>query len=155
MYTYIYYKMERSSLHLLWPSRQKQSVKCYLSCVPYLYTYTYKSLPSSQRISSFPVLRTYAGSLVSLCSIKPPLKKVSKYDNKFAKLQKKAAEFNFRNQLKQVKKKEFTIEEEDKVRERELCCILLGFSKQYHKTIICERASHIVYIENTAANIVN
>merc|ERR1712214_256460 len=30
--------------------------------------------------------------------IKPTLKKVSKYENKFAKLQKKAAEFNFRNQ---------------------------------------------------------
>jgi hypothetical protein len=29
-------------------------------------------------------------------SIKPTLKKVSKYENKFAKLQKKAAEFNFR-----------------------------------------------------------
>lgn len=48
------------------------------------------------------------------CSIKPSLRKVSKYENKFAKLQKKAAEFNFRNQLKQVKKKEFTMEEEDK-----------------------------------------
>lgn len=47
-------------------------------------------------------------------SMKPTLKKVSKYENKFAKLQKKAAEFNFRNQLKQVKKKEFTLEEEDK-----------------------------------------
>ncbi|XP_057330142.1 troponin I-like isoform X8 [Microplitis mediator] len=46
--------------------------------------------------------------------VKPTLKKVSKYENKFAKLQKKAAEFNFRNQLKQVKKKEFTLEEEDK-----------------------------------------
>lgn len=46
--------------------------------------------------------------------MKPALKKVSKYENKFAKLQKKAAEFNFRNQLKQVKKKEFTLEEEDK-----------------------------------------
>ncbi|XP_043484685.1 troponin I isoform X9 [Leptopilina heterotoma] len=46
--------------------------------------------------------------------MKPTLKKVSKYENKFAKLQKKAAEFNFRNQLKQVKKKEFTLEEEDK-----------------------------------------
>merc|ERR1711988_1768158 len=34
--------------------------------------------------------------------IKPTLKKVSKYENKFAKLQKKAAEFNFRNQLKTV-----------------------------------------------------
>jgi len=45
---------------------------------------------------------------------KPALKKVSKYENKFAKLQKKAAEFNFRNQLKVVKKKEFTLEEEDK-----------------------------------------
>lgn len=45
---------------------------------------------------------------------KPTLKKVSKYENKFAKLQKKAAEFNFRNQLKVVKKKEFTLEEEDK-----------------------------------------
>nr|UEK51478.1 troponin I-like protein 1 [Parasacculina yatsui] len=46
--------------------------------------------------------------------IKPTLKKVSKYENKFAKLQKKAAEFNFRNQLKTVKKKEFTMEDEDK-----------------------------------------
>ena len=50
-------------------------------------------------------------------SIKPTLKKVSKYENKFAKLQKKAAEFNFRNQLKTVKKKEFTLEEEDKEHE--------------------------------------
>lgn len=48
------------------------------------------------------------------CSVKPALKKVSKYENKFAKLQKKAAEFNFRNQLKVVKKKEFTLEEEEK-----------------------------------------
>ncbi|XP_017492762.1 PREDICTED: troponin I-like, partial [Rhagoletis zephyria] len=46
--------------------------------------------------------------------VKPALKKVSKYENKFAKLQKKAAEFNFRNQLKVVKKKEFTLEEEEK-----------------------------------------
>lgn len=49
-----------------------------------------------------------------MSSIKPSLRKVSKYENKFAKLQKKAAEFNFRNQLKQVKKKEFTMEDEDK-----------------------------------------
>ncbi|XP_037921687.1 troponin I isoform X4 [Hermetia illucens] len=48
--------------------------------------------------------------------VKPTLKKVSKYENKFAKLQKKAAEFNFRNQLKVVKKKEFTLEEEEKER---------------------------------------
>ncbi|XP_065363869.1 troponin I isoform X2 [Calliphora vicina] len=46
--------------------------------------------------------------------VKPALKKVSKYENKFAKLQKKAAEFNFRNQLKVVKKKEFTLEDEEK-----------------------------------------
>lgn len=52
--------------------------------------------------------------MVASFSVKPTLKKVSKYENKFAKLQKKAAEFNFRNQLKQVKKKEFTLEEEDK-----------------------------------------
>merc|ERR1712172_67137 len=45
--------------------------------------------------------------------IKPTLKKVSKYENKFAKLQKKAAEFNFRNQLKTVKKKEFSMKEEE------------------------------------------
>ncbi|XP_059079918.1 troponin I-like isoform X2 [Tigriopus californicus] len=45
--------------------------------------------------------------------IKPTLKKVSKYENKFAKLQKKAAEFNFRNQLKTVKKKEFSIAEDE------------------------------------------
>merc|ERR1712038_834501 len=50
--------------------------------------------------------------------IKPSLKKVSKYENKFAKLQKKAAEFNFRNQLKTVKKKEFTLEEDDKEQEK-------------------------------------
>jgi len=46
--------------------------------------------------------------------IKPTLKKVSKYENKFAKLQKKAAEFNFRNQLKTVKKKEFELEDDQK-----------------------------------------
>jgi len=46
--------------------------------------------------------------------VKPTLKKVSKYENKFAKLQKKAAEFNFRNQLKQTKKKEFDAEEAEK-----------------------------------------
>ncbi|XP_021948307.1 troponin I isoform X4 [Folsomia candida] len=46
--------------------------------------------------------------------VKPTLKKVSKYENKFAKLQKKAAEFNFRNQLKQTKKKEFDMEEAEK-----------------------------------------
>merc|ERR1712141_212347 len=50
--------------------------------------------------------------------VKPTLKKVSKYENKFAKLQKKAAEFNFRNQLKTVKKKEFTLEEDDKEQEK-------------------------------------
>ena len=55
--------------------------------------------------------------LLLFYSIKPTLKKVSKYENKFAKLQKKAAEFNFRNQLKTVKKKEFTLEEEDKEQE--------------------------------------
>ncbi|KAG8312091.1 Troponin I, slow skeletal muscle [Homalodisca vitripennis] len=53
-------------------------------------------------------------SLSHYYGVKPTLKKVSKYENKFAKLQKKAAEFNFRNQLKVVKKKEFTLEEEDK-----------------------------------------
>ena len=53
-------------------------------------------------------------------SIKPTLKKVSKYENKFAKLQKKAAEFNFRNQLKTVKKKEFALEEDDKEHEVQL-----------------------------------
>merc|ERR1712027_94485 len=45
--------------------------------------------------------------------IKPTLKKVSKYENKFAKLQKKAAEFNIRNQLKTVKKKEFSMDDAD------------------------------------------
>jgi hypothetical protein len=49
--------------------------------------------------------------------VKPTLKKVSKYENKFAKLQKKAAEFNFRNQLKQVKKKEFAMDEEGEKKE--------------------------------------
>merc|ERR1712241_559848 len=36
--------------------------------------------------------------------IKPTLKKVSQYENKFAKLQKKAAEFNFKTQLKTAAK---------------------------------------------------
>jgi len=51
--------------------------------------------------------------------IKPTLKKVSKYENKFAKLQKKAAEFNFRNQLKTVKKKEFELEDDKSAAEGE------------------------------------
>jgi len=58
--------------------------------------------------------------------MKPTLKKVSKYENKFAKLQKKAAEFNFRNQLKQVKKKEFTLAGEKEVRTIVVDRILLG-----------------------------
>ena len=52
------------------------------------------------------------GEETNTFSIKPTLKKVSKYENKFAKLQKKAAEFNFRNQLKTVKKKEFTMDDD-------------------------------------------
>jgi len=51
--------------------------------------------------------------------VKPTLKKVSKYENKFAKLQKKAAEFNFRNQLKQVKKKDFEEEQEEKSKKKD------------------------------------
>merc|ERR1711890_13728 len=51
--------------------------------------------------------------------IKPSLKKVSKYENKFAKLQKKAAEFNFRNNLKQIKKKEFTMDDEGEQKKKE------------------------------------
>ena len=46
-------------------------------------------------------------------SVKPTLKKVSKHENKFAKLQKEAAKYNFRNQLKTVKKQEYTLKEED------------------------------------------
>merc|ERR1711862_483672 len=56
--------------------------------------------------------------------IKPTLKKVSKYENKFAKLQKKAAEFNFRNQLKTVKKKEFTMDEEEAAAKKKPDCAL-------------------------------
>uniref|UniRef100_A0A1B6CHI2 Troponin I n=1 Tax=Clastoptera arizonana TaxID=38151 RepID=A0A1B6CHI2_9HEMI len=63
--------------------------------------------------------------------VKPTLKKVSKYENKFAKLQKKAAEFNFRNQLKVVKKKEFTLEEEDK--EKNLKTGIVDWSKKDEK----------------------
>ena len=47
------------------------------------------------------------------CSVKPSLKKVAKYENKFAKLQKKAQEFNFRQTLKVVKKPEFSIKDEE------------------------------------------
>ncbi|KAF4520838.1 hypothetical protein B566_EDAN007134 [Ephemera danica] len=60
--------------------------------------------------------------------VKPTLKKVSKYENKFAKLQKKAAQFNVRNQLKQVKKKEFQLEEEDKEVKCFTLLILTSFS---------------------------
>lgn len=60
------------------------------------------------------LIQEFSYTVFSIFSIKPTLKKVSKYENKFAKLQKKAAEFNFRNQLKVVKKKEFTLEEEEK-----------------------------------------
>ena len=45
--------------------------------------------------------------------MKPSLKKVSKNENKFAKLQKKAQEFNFRQTLKVVKKPEFSIKDEE------------------------------------------
>jgi hypothetical protein len=65
-------------------------------------------------------------------SVKPTLKKVSKYENKFAKLQKKAAEFNFRNQLKVVKKKEFTLEEEDK----EVCTVCQNDSKNHFNFLL-------------------
>uniref|UniRef100_A0A1B6E6U8 Troponin I n=1 Tax=Clastoptera arizonana TaxID=38151 RepID=A0A1B6E6U8_9HEMI len=65
--------------------------------------------------------------------VKPTLKKVSKYENKFAKLQKKAAEFNFRNQLKVVKKKEFTLEEEDK--EKNLKTGIVDWSKKDEKKV--------------------
>ena len=64
------------------------------------------------RIFKLYTLSTCISFLID-CSIKPTLKKVSKYENKFAKLQKKAAEFNFRNQLKTVKKKEFAMEDVD------------------------------------------
>lgn len=68
------------------------------------------SLPTT-RVPVFSMPLTVL-SVVCPCSIKPTLKKVSKYENKFAKLQKKAAEFNFRNQLKTVKKKEFELEDD-------------------------------------------
>uniref|UniRef100_A0A1B6JU10 Uncharacterized protein n=1 Tax=Homalodisca liturata TaxID=320908 RepID=A0A1B6JU10_9HEMI len=46
---------------------------------------------------------------------KPILKKVSKYENKFSLLQRKAAEYNYRNQLKMVKRPEFILKDlEDK-----------------------------------------
>merc|ERR1712033_87452 len=60
--------------------------------------------------------------------VKPSLKKVSKYENKFAKLQKKAAEFNFRNNLKQTKKKEFTMDDDDKDKKK-------GFNKFGEKKV--------------------
>lgn len=52
--------------------------------------------------------------------VKPTLRKVSKYDQKFAKLQKatKALEYNFRANLKSVQSSKFKIEEEDKERDK-------------------------------------
>jgi len=43
--------------------------------------------------------------------VKPTLKKVAKQENKFAKLQSQAAKYQFRNQLKTVKKQEYTLKE--------------------------------------------
>ena len=45
--------------------------------------------------------------------MKPTLKKVAKHENKFAKLQSQAAKYQFRNQLKTVKKQEYTLKGED------------------------------------------
>ena len=39
------------------------------------------------------------------------MKKVAKHENKFAKLQSQAAKYQFRNQLKTVKKQEYTLKE--------------------------------------------
>lgn len=52
--------------------------------------------------------------------VKPTLRKVSKYDQKFAKLQKatKAMEFDFRANLKSVQSSKFKIEEEDNPKEK-------------------------------------
>ena len=43
--------------------------------------------------------------------VKPALKKVHKVDNKFATLEKKAAEFSFWKELRATKRKEFIVEE--------------------------------------------
>lgn len=73
---------------------------------------------------------------------------MSKYENKFAKLQKKAAEFNFRNQLKVVKKKEFTLEEEDK--EVRIPFITLPTMLRLRNSL-----SFTIYIPRILSNIVN
>jgi len=49
--------------------------------------------------------------------VKPTLKKVSKYDNKFKKIEKKGDRVDFKAQLKQVARKEFTLEDLDKNKE--------------------------------------
>uniref|UniRef100_A0A8D8UPA6 Troponin I n=1 Tax=Cacopsylla melanoneura TaxID=428564 RepID=A0A8D8UPA6_9HEMI len=46
--------------------------------------------------------------------IRPILKKVSKYENKFAKMQRKTAETNFRAHLKAVKKRDYSLEDAEK-----------------------------------------
>ncbi len=52
----------------------------------------------------------------NFCSIKPCLKKVSKYDQKLEKMAKVAAkaEMDFRNNLKRVQSTKFTMEDQDK-----------------------------------------
>ena len=78
--------------------------------------------PPRQIVSDFPLLCLSSSSRVSLIyflslslsSVKPSLKKVTKQENKFANLQKKAAAYNFRQNLKVVTKSEFTIKDEDK-----------------------------------------
>jgi len=50
--------------------------------------------------------------------VKPTLKKVSKYDNKFAKLEAKKSTVDFRGQLKTTEKKEFNLEDIMKEKEK-------------------------------------
>lgn len=86
------------------------------------------------------------------------MKKVSKYENKFAKLQKKAAEFNFRNQLKAVRKKEFSMGDEDK----EVCIdIILEYLKSHRLVEFSQksRCTHKIIFESvthaTGTNVVD
>lgn len=105
----------------LLPSRSTSSISKSMTCVANCkFTYFHglsvslQLSPKFKKVILTGFLTKHLWLSLWFCSVKPTLKKVSKYENKFAKLQKKAAEFNFRNQLKQVKKKEFTMDEEGK-----------------------------------------
>ena len=56
------------------------------------------------------------------------MKKVAKHENKFAKLQSQAAKYQFRNQLKTVKKQEYTLKEQEEGVSGKTTCVIIDLN---------------------------